>query len=362
MKRYLTVTSFSLIFFLSIIVISCGEKKFKIDGEISGADKELLVLEKADFNGNWLIIDSTRTSSKGSFKFSRPAFPAPEILRLSLGKNHIYIPVDSTENINVKSSAGAFGIDFELSGSVTAKNMELFEKELLALPQDISPDSLDSFKKSVFTKYMQRTPGSLTGYYILTKQVNGKPLFSPYEGDDYKYFAAVATGFQQTRPDDPRTKLLEQTGINALRERNNRLGRHREFEANEISLIEISLPDEKGAAKSLSEVAAQGKPTLLVFSLMNAEDSPALNFQLNKIREEKGNSFNIYQVSPDADRYAWREAASNLPWTTVYDSEAEYSPALAAYNVTELPAFFIIDSKGNLSARVFSLEEVKKGI
>lgn len=345
---------------LTALFSSCGKKEVKIEGEISGADKVLVTLEKPDFNGNWTLLDSTRTNSHGNFKFSRPPFDAPEILRISLEGHHIYIPVDSTETIKLKASKENFGIDYELEGSQNAALMAAFDRELVLLPKEISQDSLNRHKRLIFTRYIQPDPSSILSYYVLTKEIDGKALFNPYEGDDYKYFAAVATGFKNLRPDDPRTKLLEQTGLQALRERNSRLGKNRQIEAEEVTLLEISLPDENGETKNLSEVAAKGKPTLLVFSLMNTEDAPALNFALKQLLQEKGNSFNIYQVSFDEDRYAWRDAAKNLPWTTVYDSNGEYSSSALAYNIGILPSFFIYDRNGELSARAFTLEEAKE--
>ena len=66
----------------------------------------------------------------------------------------------------------------------------------------------------------------------------------------------------------------------------------------------------------------------------------------------------IYNVSLDPDRYAWRDAAANLPWTTVYDPEGEYSTTARNYNVTELPAFFVYSPEGELVARASNFEEL----
>lgn len=342
------------------IIISCGQKKFRITGEIAGADNDLITLEKADFNGRWNIIDSTRTSSSGSFNFEREPFTAPEILRLTLNGQQIYLPVDSIETISLKADAQNFARSYSLAGSANAVAMDKFDHELMALNKNISSDSLENFKKTVYTKYIQPSPGSIIGYYILTKDFNGKALFTPFEGNDYKYFAAVATGFQQHRPNDPRTKMLEQTGIQAMKEKNIREGRRIEMHAEETGAIEITLPDENGNNVKLTDILAKGKPTLLVFSMMTLPDSHQLNYELSQIQKSKGNSFNIYQVSFDFDRYLWRDAARNLPWTTVYDADGEYSPTAVAYNLSELPSYFIYDAAGNLTTKAQSLEEIKK--
>ena len=58
------------------LLSGCGEPSFKIKGEIYGAEDKSLVLEKSDFYGRWVAIDSTRVSSNGNFSISRPA-PKP---------------------------------------------------------------------------------------------------------------------------------------------------------------------------------------------------------------------------------------------------------------------------------------------
>lgn len=339
---------------------ACGEGKFKIKGEIKDAADMPVVLEKSDFLGQWVPIDSTRTSSSGQFSISRPAPAAPEIFRLSLNGKYIYLPVDSTETITVASSLAAYGSEFTLAGSEKAKTLEAFEKDIVALPANISADSLESFKRSVFTKYLRENQGSIVSYYILTKTIDGKPLFQPEK--DYKYFAAVATGFKETRPNDPRTALLEQTSLKALKERNRNNGRIMQIEAEEITVLDIDLPDENGTHRKLSDIVGKGKPTVVIFSLLTHPDSPAINVELSKLFNAKGGSVNFYQVSIDPDQYAWRDAARNLPWVTVFDADGEYSKAAASYNVSQLPLFFIYSAQGELTDRATSIDELRKKI
>ena len=52
---------------------------------------------------------------------------------------------------------------------------------------------------------------------------------------------------------------------------------------------------------------------------MTSEHSPAYNAALKKLYD--AGRADIYMVSLDSDRYAWREAARNLPWTNVFDPQ-----------------------------------------
>ena len=351
---------FSTVLIASAILTGCASKDFHIKGEIEGANGKTVVLEKSDFHGQWVVMDSTHTKKKGDFAFSMESPGAPEIYRLVFDGKYIYVPIDSTETITVKTTAADFGTDFSLEGSDKAGVMERFEKDINRLPAGISTDSLDNFKKEVYTRYMKDGRGSVVSYYMLTKIINGRPLFDPANDKDAKYFAAVATGFKSLRPDDPRTAILEQTSLNAMKRRNSNLGKVREVEANEVSFINIELPDEKGNIRKLSELTTNGKPTVLIFSLLTMPESPAINLALSKIYSAHNGNIDFYNVSLDNDQYNWREAASNLPWITVFDPDGEYSESARIYNVSALPTFFIYNSHGELSSRAADTDDLRK--
>ncbi len=201
-----------------------------------------MLLEKSDFMGRWVIVDSTRTSSNGSFSISRPAPAAPEIFRLDIDNRYIYLPVDSIETLTVTSTLKDFGTDFSVTGTEKAEALTRFEKEVHALPANISADSLEAFKRNVYSKYMRDTQGSIVSYYILTKIRDNKPLFDTAT-QGYKYFAAVATGFKELRPNDPHTALLENTSVNAIKKRNSGRGAHLQIEAEELTMLDSDLGD-----------------------------------------------------------------------------------------------------------------------
>ena len=176
----------------------CGDKGFRIEGELSDSDGDKVLLEKADFAGYWTIVDSARTDSKGKFKFSQPRQSGPEIFRLNLDDKYIYLPIDSTETLTVESSKTGFGHDFTVSGTEQARQMAQFEKELIAfMPYFNNADSLKDFKKRIYTQYMHDSKGNVMSYYILTKTVGNRLLFDPAT-DDYRFIVAVANNYSQS--------------------------------------------------------------------------------------------------------------------------------------------------------------------
>lgn len=349
----------SVVVLPSLLIQSCGEPKFKVSGEVEGGADKSLVLEKSDFHGRWIAVDSTKIDKSGKFQIKSDAPASPEIYRLSLGDRFIYFPVDSVENIAITSPADKFGAQFEVSGTEQAANMAAFEKELMAL--DFSDEAKkEEFKKNVYNKYLKDSEGSIIGYYVLTKIVDGKPLYDPESVSDAKYYAAVATAFEQFRPNDPHAGMLRQVSLEALRRKNAGLGKKRVVEAEEVTLIDIALPDENGNTVKLSDVAGKGKKTVLIFAMMNEADSPALNIALSELYQQFGGSVNFYHVTFDADQYAWRDAARNLQWTTVIDPAGMTSDALRSYNVGALPTFFIYTADGSLADRAATIAELRK--
>lgn len=353
--RILAVGAVGII--LASTLPGCKENEFKINGNIEGGADRSVVLEKPDFHGRWMPIDSARVSGDGKFSISYARPSAPEIFRLAFGDRYIYLPVDSTETLTVNSKASDFGTDFSVSGSLQAEKMAEFEKELLALDFN-DAEKKEAFKRTVYSKYLKDARGGIISYYVLTKVVGDKPLYDIQDESDTKYYAAVATAFEQYRPNDPHAAMLREASIEALKRKNSAAGRKRVVEAEEIKIIDIALPDENGKEVKLSETVGKGKRGVMVVTMMNEKESPAINKALSELQNGRG--ANIYMVSLDADQYSWRDAAKNLPWVTVSDPEGRNSGIITKYNIGSLPAFFIFDADGQLVDRAFSLEELNK--
>lgn len=344
--------SFAYLPFLLLLILgACSKNSPEISGEIKDADNQSLMLEKSDYAGVWIPIDSTRTDSKGKFKIEIPRADAPEIYRLRLADRYVYFPVDSTEKITLSSSVAGYGRDFALSGSAQAEQMARFEMALqrasLALP-----DSAEAFRKYVYTEYIREGHGNILSYYVLTKVLpDGRLLFNPESPSDARYFAAVATQMAEYRPEDPRTEFIREISLRAMKNRNSVQGKKTVITANEVKMIDVTLQDENGRDVALSSVVGKGKPVLMVFAMMNAAESPAFNRRLAAWSKNHPDTA-IYHISFDEDIYAWREAARNLPWTTVIDPGGMSSTVLSDYNVDSLPAYFLYDAAGNLAERL----------
>ena len=345
---------------IALLMTACDNNpKFKVEGEVYGGEGKTLILAKPDFAGRWTVLDSVKVGKNGDFSLKYEAPASPEIYRLTLDQSSIYFPIDSVETVRIETSADKYGSDFKLSGTPQAERLDSFEKEVMKYAASDRKDA-DSFKRQIYSKYIMDSQGSILSYYVLTKIVGDKPLFDAADHDDAKYYAAVATQFEQYRPNDPHGKMVRDAALNALKQRNTAQGKRKVISAPELKVLDIELPNEKKQNVKLSDLVGKGKPVVVVFAMMNMEESPAFNRELAQIYQRKAGAVQFYHISFDADQYAWREAARNLPWITVIDPTGTHSNALRDYNVGQLPAFFIYDAGGELRDRAQTLGDLDK--
>lgn len=342
------------------ILTACSGPSFKVEGTVEGADDASLVLERANASGLWQAIDSTHTGSDGHFSLSVDAPEHPDLYRLSYGGGYIYLPVDSIETLTLTASAKDFGKDFTLTGSDQANLMTQMQQRLSRLPMD-KPDSVAAFKRWVLSNVVLAAEGrpSVMQYYALTANVGGRQLFDVNTPQDAQAFAAVATAYQQYRPDDPRAKALEQLALKAQRNRNTARGRKREMRAPETAIVDMELNDRTGMPRRLSAVTANGKPTLVIFTTMGQQNSGVVVGELGKLYGTYGQRMNFYMVCLNTNIAAWREQVRDIPWLTVIDPDGEASLNARNYALKGLPTFFLYDSRGELTDRADNFDQLR---
>lgn len=370
--RLLTVLGLCM-FFLS----ACNNSSdFTVKGVVAGADGQLMYLENVGIS-NVVTLDSIKLAPGGKFKFTEKRPEYPDFYRLRLNNQLINFAVDSTETISFVADAGTFATSYSVEGSENSKAIKAITLAQLDANQAISrlrkeyedkmiSDTTYRMKvlaaadayKEVARKYIYSAPMSTAAYFALFQQIDGLLFFDLYDMKDVKAYGAVATSYNHTYPESPRSKHLYNLTLQSMKVlRAQRPVDYSNVETKEISFLDIELPDVRGEVVKLSTVAP-GKVVLINFTAYQTEWSPALNMALGELYTKyHDQGLEIYQVSLDSDSHFWRNGASNLPWVTVHDPQSVYSQVAGLYNVKQLPALFILDRKGNLVKRV---EDVKK--
>ena len=370
--RLLTVLGLCM-FFLS----ACNNSSdFTVTGVVAGAVGQLMYLENVGIS-NVVTLDSIKLAPGGKFKFTEKRPEYPDFYRLRLNNQLINFAVDSTETISFVADAGTFATSYSVEGSENSKAIKAITLAQLDANQAISrlrkeyedkmiSDTTYRMKvlaaadayKEVARKYIYSAPMSTAAYFALFQQIDGLLFFDLYDRKDVKAYGAVATSYNHTYPESPRSKHLYNLTLQSMKVlRAQRPVDYSNVETKEISFLDIELPDVRGEVVKLSTVAP-GKVVLINFTAYQTEWSPALNMALGELYTKyHDQGLEIYQVSLDSDFHFWRNGASNLPWVTVHDPQSVYSQVAGLYNVKQLPALFILDRKGNLVKRV---EDVKK--
>ena len=337
---------------------------------------QLMYLENVGIS-NVVTLDSIKLAPGGKFKFTEKRPEYPDFYRLRLNNQLINFAVDSTETISFVADAGTFATSYSVEGSENSKAIKAITLAQLDANQAISrlrkeyedkmiSDTTYRMKvlaaadayKEVARKYIYSAPMSTAAYFALFQQIDGLLFFDLYDRKDVKAYGAVATSYNHTYPESPRSKHLYNLTLQSMKVlRAQRPVDYSNVETKEISFLDIELPDVRGEVVKLSTVAP-GKVVLINFTAYQTEWSPALNMALGELYTKyHDQELEIYQVSLDSDFHFWRNGASNLPWVTVHDPQSVYSQVAGLYNVKQLPALFILDRKGNLVKRV---EDVKK--
>lgn len=363
-------------------VTSCNEKKFHIDGTITGAADSTLYFENMSLDGA-VKIDSAKLSEDGTFAFEGTAPTAPEFYRLRIAGQFINIAVDSTETINIKAQYPQMATQYEVSGSEDCqriKELSLMQSSLQAQVNAIArnpelgaqavADSVsrivEAYKTRVKTEYIFKAPMKASSYFALFQTIyaGGQPvlLFNPRTSEqDIKVFGAVATSWDTFYPNEKRGENLHNIAIEGMKDVRYLRSQQQaeEIEASKVNtsgILDFTLNDNTGAARSLSSL--KGNVVLLDFHLFADQNSMKRIMSLRELYNKyHAQGFQIYQVAIDGDEHFWKTQTAALPWisTRVDDNT---SNVLQMYNVQQVPTFFLLNRSCNVVKRDAQIKDI----
>lgn len=361
---------------------SCNEKKFHIDGTITGAADSTLYFENMSLDGA-VKIDSAKLSEDGTFAFEGTAPTAPEFYRLRIAGQFINIAVDSTETINIKAQYPQMATQYEVSGSEDCqriKELSLMQSSLQAQVNAIArnpelgaqavADSVsrivEAYKTRVKTEYIFKAPMKASSYFALFQTIyaGGQPvlLFNPRTSEqDIKVFGAVATSWDTFYPNEKRGENLHNIAIEGMKDVRYLRSQQQaeEIEASKVNtsgILDFTLTDNTGAARSLSSL--KGNVVLLDFHLFADQNSMKRIMSLRELYNKyHAQGFQIYQVAIDGDEHFWKTQTAALPWisTRVDDNT---SSVLQMYNVQQVPTFFLLNRSCNVVKRDAQIKDI----
>jgi len=378
------IISLSVIALAALSLVSCNNKKFHVEGTISDAKDSTLYFENMSLNGA-VTIDSLKLSKDGTFSFEGDTPEAPEFYRLKIAGQIINIAIDSTETVKIKASYPTMSSEYDVEGSEECskiKELSLLQLDLQSQINTIASDPntgvdsaqtaiqkiLEIYKTNVKNNYIFKEPMKAYSYFALFQTYtlgNAQNLiFSPRSNPaDVKVFAAVATSWDTFYPKAERGINLHNIALAGMKDmrilRNQAVSSQIDAsKVNVTGIIDLALQDNNGAVRRLSDL--KGKVVLLDFHVFASKESLKRIMIMRELYNKyHAKGFEIYQVSLDSDEHFWKTQTAALPWISVNDASGA---SARAYNVQNLPAFFLIDKTNSLYKRAEQIKDLETEI
>lgn len=379
MKKTFSSLCLCTLALMAAMLTSCNNKKFHINGTVTEAKDSVLYLENMSLDGP-VVVDSVKLDDKGAFSFSGKAPDAPEFYRLRIAGQIINLSVDSTETVDVKALYPSMATGYTVDGSaecatireLALKQIDLQNRVIAVqnnpnLGYDLTRDSIGklvaAYKEDIKRNYIYKAPMRASSYFALFQTLGNMLIFNPRENaDDVKVFAAVATSWDTYHPDALRGKNLHNIAIEGMK--NVRIMRNKmaaqNIDASKVNvsnIIDISLLDNQGNRRSLTDL--KGKVVMLDFHVFGSNGSTKRIMEMRELYNKyHDRGFEIYQVAFDPDEHFWKTQTAALPWISVRDPQGLQSQNLAAYNVSSIPTFFLIDRNNEVKKRDSQITDI----
>lgn len=203
-------------------------------------------------------------------------------------------------------------------------------------------------RKQDALRYVLRHKGSMTVIPVLYQVApNGQRIFS--EATDALIMEQVYDTLHTVYPVSPYLAAL----ADEIQSRRNIMDMGNILsDAEEVDFPEIVLTDANGEERSLTSL--KGKVIVLYFWDPSVMEQRIFNVGLKELYEKYSRrGLEIYQVALTQDKTAWamQVKEQELPWISVCDPSGASSTAAMMYNVSQLPAMFIISRDGEITAR-----------
>lgn len=348
--------------------------KATVEGVITGAPSAEVVVKQLNIN-QYQVLDTLKTNAAGEFTCKvNVAKGQPEFVYIYHGDRKIAsLLLEAGDKVVVVADtlgkSVVRGSDESLKLAAVEADYAAAKSEMLALSQKVltadasSADAMreqlnkayiDYYRSRVL--YIMQNSRSLTIVPVLFQSLSESlPVFG--QATDAIHFTNAADTLEMVYPDSKYVKALRS-------EAERRISQMELYSklasAEPVDFLDIELPDNKANKVKLSDV--HKKLTLVYF--WSAEDAAQKMFNLDVLApvyekyHDKG--FEIYQVSLDVDNGLWARVVreQKLPWTNVSDISGAASRYALSYNLSKLPAAFLIGGDGMSNAKLTDAESL----
>jgi len=366
---------YSILLLFLLAVAACNRSNVSIKGSIEEGEGQSITLERLDVNQTTLV-DSSTIGKGGQFTMTTN-LEEPELFVLRYDDGQIVnLLLSPGENITLSTDATSFSTEYSIKGSEESENIRLLVQQLNSTRSIL--DSLQGLaakmedpesphmkvirsayaqaivsQKRYTIRYLVEHMNSLSSVYAIYQKYNEEDLVLGFQ-EDLQYFKVIADSLEVSYPNSSLTKSLRAdiSRREAEFNRTSHLNSLLEMAEEPTGLLDLSIPDREGREVKLSDY--KGKAIMVVFWASGNQASISILLQLKSSYQryhDKG--FEIYAISLDNNKVQWMNAIdyNEFKWINVSELSYPNSRASLVYNVSSLPAAFLINREGDIVAR-----------
>ncbi len=371
-KETLLVLKKTALFSLIVLLLtSCtNSNKYSISGKITGAEGKILRLSKLNLDGVE-VLDSVKLDNEGDYHFKGDKLKEPTFFTLNLGKKNITFLNDSNIAMKISGNLASIEENYQITNSPesayikqlnnnlrnTISEIDELQNKYIKATSPVEKGAITSQISSQIEKhkefigeFISNHPRSFASYYAIYQKFDNETfVLNVYDKRDQIFYATIATSLNVYYPNNERVKNLYEFVLNAKKRENNAKVADYLNTLPSIPFPELKIADVKGREVALSSL--KGKVILLSFWASWSKESRAFNRELKRVYKKFGSkNFEIYQVSLDQNRLYWEAAIAQdeLPWTNVCEFTFPNAYSATIYNVSRLPANYLIGKSGEI--------------
>ena len=363
---------FSLPVFVALTTMCGSRNEARIDLIVKGApDSTMVVVSRLALN-EMQVLDTVYTIGEEAECRVTVNPGSPEFIYLTYGNDgSVSLLLQDMDRVRV-SAGWSDTSDVSVDGSEESVLMQEVDRgirafnykfdslftEMSSADAEGDVDRSSALRRELGLLYVRRKQDAL--HYVLQHQrsmtvipvlyqvaPNGQWIFS--EATDALVMEQVYDTLHSIYPVSPYLAAL----ADEVQSRRNAMNMGNILsDAEEVDFPEIVLADVNGEERSLTSL--KGKVIVLYFWDPSVVEQRIFNVGLKEVYESYGSrGFEIYQVALTPDKTAWamQVKEQELPWISVCDPSGASSTAAMMYNVSQLPAMFVISRDGEITAR-----------
>jgi peroxiredoxin len=366
-----------LLLSLMMVALSCNNsEKIRISGKYSGNREGSLYLTRVDIDRQ-VFVDSVKPGRTGHFSLNLESRQT-DYYNLGFNNNEFITLIASPgDRIDISFNGPRLQDDYTVKGSTESEKVRILDLRLARARTELdslstlynsnstvnNPDSalLTSLEEK-YTEIIERLRMENIAFILdnLSSFSAIKALYQKIDDDTYvlyrerdlQYMKLVSDSLSAYFPGSRQARAL---AANVEKEMSsmymNRITAL--AESVEETLPDLALPSVNGDSVRLSSFRGKSY-VLLSFWSARSEQSVSHNMELKEyFNRYRSKGLRIYQVNLDEDENLWRNAVryDELPWISVRDYNNGSSPSIALFNISKVPANYLIDPQGNIIAK-----------